>query len=131
MRAMIFAVAAGLALAACGQQQKSEEPTLTAPDAAVEAPAPAFAPMSAERTALCSAALEAWKGLGASKPPGGMTVESFGERAPLLGLRGRELELADGEGFKAAKAAAETAWKDKTPADIEAGVAACLAEIKA
>ena len=131
MRAMIFAGLAALALAGCGQPQKGEEPKLSAPDAAVEAPAPAFAPMSAERTALCAAALEAWKGLGASKPPGGMTVESFGERAPLLGLRGMELELAEGEHFKTAKATAETAWKDKTPADIEAAVTACLAEIKA
>ncbi len=131
MRMMVLAVAAALALAACGQQQKGEEPKLSAPDAAVEAPKPSFAPMSAERTALCAAALEAWKELGVSKPPSGMTVETFGERAPLLGLRGMELELSDGEAFKAAKAQAETAWKDKTPADIEAGVGACLAEIKA
>lgn len=130
MRAVIFA-AAVLALAACGQQPTSEEPKLSAPDAAVEAPPPAFAPMSVERTALCSAALEAWKGLGKSEPPAGMTAENFGERAPLLGLRGMELELADGEGFKAAKATAESAWKDKTPADIEAAVTACLSEIKA
>jgi hypothetical protein len=126
MRGWIIAVAAAGMLAACGQQQKAEAPADTA---AVETPAPAFAPMSAERTALCSAALDAWKGMGAAKPPGDMTVAEFGESAPLLGLRGMELELADAEGFKAAKASADTAWKDKTPADIEAATVACLDEI--
>lgn len=126
MRGWIVAVAAAGMLAACGQEQKVEAP---AEPAAVEAPEPAFAPMPAERTALCSAALEAWKGLGASKPPGDLTVAEFGESAPLLGLRSMELEIADAEGFKAAKAKAETAWKDKTPADIEAATVACLDEI--
>jgi hypothetical protein len=123
---MIAVAVAGL-LAACGQQQKAEAPE--AAPAAVETPAPAYAPMPAERTALCSAALEAWKGLGASKPPGDLTISEFGESAPLLGLRSMELEIADAAGFKAAKAAAETAWKDKTPADIEAATVACLDEI--
>ncbi|GEM_PF-3660115 len=127
MRGWIIAIAAAGMLAACGQAEKAEAPAETA---VVETPAPAFTPMSAERTALCSAALEAWKGMGAAKPPGDMSVGEFGARAPLLGLRSMELELADGEGFKAAKASAETAWKDKTPADIEAATVACLNEIK-
>lgn len=129
MRALLITLAAAALLSACGQQ-KGEEPELTAPSAAVETPEPKFTAMSAERTALCAAALDAWKGLGADKPPGTMTVVDFGERAPLLGLRGMELEIADAEGFKAAKATAETAWKDKTPADIEAATVACLGEIK-
>ena len=70
-----------------------------------------------ERTAVCNAALDAWKGMGNAKPPGTMSVEDYGARAPLLGLRSMELSVSDAESFKAAKASAETAWKDKSGAD--------------
>lgn len=130
MRALIigFASLAVLGLTACGQREAKTE----APAAAEEPAAPEarFEPMSAERTALCAAALEAWKGLGTTRPPSAMTVEAFGERAPLLGLRGMELELTDRESFQTARATADVAWKDKTPADIEAATVACLSEIK-
>jgi predicted small lipoprotein YifL len=130
MRASVIAIAAAiLSLAACGQP-KPEAPG----SAEVTEPAPApearFAPMSAERTALCATALEAFKGLGTTKPPGAMTVADYAERAPLLGLRGMEIELVDREAFKTARDAADAAWKDKTPADIEAATVACLNEIK-
>ena len=129
MRTMIVGFAALAVLAACGQREAAKAPAETPPPAAI--PQAAFTPMSAERTALCSAALEAWKGLGTTNPPGGMSVADFGERAPLLGLRGMELERADAAGFKAQRATADAAWKDKTPADIEAATVACLSEIKA
>lgn len=128
MRGWIIAIAAAGMLAACGQQEKAPAPE--AEPAAVEVPAAAFAPMSPERTAVCNAALDAWKGMGNAKPPGTMSVEDYGARAPLLGLRSMELSVSDAESFKAAKASAETAWKDKTPADIEAATVACLGEIK-
>lgn len=128
MRGWIIAIAAAGMLAACGQQpEKAEAP---AEPAAVETPAPAYAPMTAERTAVCNAALDAWKGMGNAKPPGAMSVEDYGARAPLLGLRSMELSVADADAFKAAKASADAAWKDKTPADIEAATVACLGEIK-
>lgn len=127
MRGWIIAIAAAGLLAACGQQEKTEAP---AEPAAVETPAAAYAPMTPERTAVCNAALDAWKGMGNAKPPGAMSVEDYAARAPLLGLRDMELSVSDAEGFKAAKATAETAWKDKTPADIEAATVACLGEIK-
>lgn len=131
MRAIVVvAIAAGLFVSGCGQPKKAEEPALSAPSAPVDMPQAVYAPMSQERTALCASALEAWKGLGLAKPPGATTAEAYGERAPLIGLRAMELELADKEGFAAQRATAEAAWKDKTPADIEAATAACLTEIK-
>ena len=128
-RAIAIATIAALGLAACGQP-KTEAPTKTEVTEPMPMPEARFAPMSVERTALCSAALEAFKGLGTTKPPGAMTIADYTERAPLLGLRGMELELADRDAFKAARDTADAAWKDKTPADIEAATVACLEEIK-
>jgi hypothetical protein len=131
MRARVigFAAIAALGLAACGQP-KTEAPAKAEVTEPAPMPEARFAPMSVERTALCAAALEAFKGLGTTKPPGAMSVGEYGERAPLLGLRGMELELADRDGFQTARATADEAWKDKTPADIEAATVACLNEIK-
>ena len=131
MRALViaFATVAAFGLAACGQP-KTDAPDATEVTEPVPMPEARFAPMGLERAALCTSALEAFKGLGTTKPPGAMTIADYGERAPLLGLRGMELELADRDAFKTARASADEAWKDRTPADIEAATVACLEEIK-
>lgn len=118
-----------LMLAACGPKAPPEQPAEPAPAASVAAPPPEPAPLSMERTALCTAAVDAFKALGLAHGPEGASAEAVKRGETLLNMRGMELELADAASFKKLHEGAEAAWKDKTPAEIEAAASACLKEI--
>jgi hypothetical protein len=126
---MMIGVAMAVALAACGQQPAREAPAEDVAPAVAEPAPPRPAPLTLERTVACASALDTFKGFGRGAPPAGVTPEQFADAA-LINLRAVELKSADTAAYDAAYATAKASWADQTPADIEAAVSACLAEIR-
>jgi hypothetical protein len=129
MRALVMAALA-LATLAGGCDRIREKVEEKKAETEIALPAPKPAPMTPERLAVCAAALEAWTSAGAGRAPAGVSADDAREAATLLGMRKMEVALTDAAATDAAIAQALTAWKDKTPADIEAGAAVCMKETR-
>lgn len=131
MRAvMIAAMAAAALTGGCDVISKRMEAKKAETEAEIALPEAKPAPMTPERLAVCTAALDAWTSAGAGRAPAGVSADDARQATTLLSMRKMEVALTDGAATDAAIAQALAAWKDTTPADIEAGAAICMKEIK-